>query len=351
MAMTKGSGRTPAPAIGRRSFLAAMGALPLVLAACSGGEQAVPSVTAKADAFPVTVSHAMGTSTIGAPPARVVVLGAMEADICAALGLAPVAMPGLGNSSWFRSAVSEFSGQSPAHLDYSKGLPLEAIQELEPDLILAMSAVLSKESYAALSALAPVVTSQEKTVADDWRTMTAAVGRVLGREEAAVTLIQTTEEAIQVAVQDYPDLKGATVLYLEASTVEGSDVRVHAASSTPVRVLREFGLVNAPALGPVTAGRPADDDSLSLVSHVWLRERASELSANVLLVAISGDEMSEYRSKGELRGLPSFGAGEVYFITGTDIIALETGSPLSMEWAGRNLVPELAKTAYLSKTK
>ena len=351
MAMTKGSGRTPAQAMGRRSFLTAMGALPLVLAACSGGEQSVPSVTAKADAFPVTVSHAMGTSTIDAPPTRVVVLGAMEADICAALGLAPVAMPGLGNSFWFRSAVSEFSGKSPTHLDYSKGLPLEAIQELEPDLILAMSAVLSNESYVELSALAPVVTSRQKTVADDWRTMVATVGRVLGRDEAVAGLIQTTEEAVKVAVQDYPDLKGASVLYLEASTVEGADVRVHAASSAPVRVLREFGLVNSPALGPATAGRPADDDSLSIVSHAWFRERAAELSADVLVVAISGEEMSEYRSSGELRGLPTFGAGEIYFVTGTDIIALETGSPLSMEWAGRNLVPELAKTAYLSKIK
>lgn len=351
MAMTTGSGRTPAQEIGRRSFLTAIGALPLVLAGCSGGEQAVPSVTAKADAFPVTVSHAMGTATMDAPPARVVVLGAMEADICAALGLAPVAMPGLGNSSWFRAAVSEFGGQSPAHLDYSSGLPLETIQELEPDLILAMSAVLSKESYAELSALAPVVTSQDNSVADDWRTMVATVGRVLGRDEAAASLNQTTEEAVKVAVQDYPDLKGATVLYLEASTVEGADVRVHSASSAPVRVLREFGLADAPALRRATAGRPADDDSLSVVSHVWPRERTAELSADVLLVAITGDEMSEYRSSGELRGLPSFGGGEVYFVTGTDIIALETGSPLSMEWAGRNLVPELAKTAYLSKIK
>jgi iron complex transport system substrate-binding protein len=349
MATTNGSGRTPARAFGRRSFLTAMGTLPLVLAACSGGEQAAPSVTAKADAFPVTVEHAFGTTTIDAPPTRVVVLGAMEADICASLGLAPVAMPGVGNTSWFRSAVTEFSGQSPLHLDDRKGVPHDEIEELEPDLILAMSAVLSQESYDKLSGFAPVITSREKTVADDWRTMARTLGHVLGREEAATTLIETTEEAVKVAVQDYADLKGATVLYMEASTVEGADVRVHAAPSTPMRVLREFGLADAPALGPVTSGRPAEEDSLSLVSHVWPRERAAELSADVLLVAVSGDEMSDYRSNGELPGLPAFGAGQIYFLTGTDTISMENGSPLSMEWVGRNLVPEFAKSAYLSK--
>jgi iron complex transport system substrate-binding protein len=49
--------------------------------------------------------------------------------------------------------------------------------------------------------------------------------------------------------------------------------------------------------------------------------------------------------------LPAFGKGRVYFVSGNEALSLESGSPLGIAWAGRNIVPEIAKAAYLSKSR
>lgn len=333
---------------GRRSFLMAASALPLMLAGCSG-EPGSKGVEPDASAFPVTLTHAFGSTTIEALPDRVVVLAAMEADICAGLELVPVAMPRIADTPWFRRAINGFQEVRPIHLDDSQGVPIEDIAELKPDLILAMSTELSAESFKQLSAIAPVIAAQKNDVANGWRELAAITGRALGREKGVAALIEVADALVTDAVRDYNGLDGATALYVEASTVQGADVVVHAAESIPMQVMREFGLADAPSLRSLSSGQSSDDGRL--VSFILPHERAAELSADVLIVAVSGNELSEYRERGELPSLPRFGASPVHFIAEADAIAMQTGSPLALEWIGRNLVPEFAKLAYLSSRK
>jgi iron complex transport system substrate-binding protein len=333
---------------GRRSFLIAASALPVMLAGCSA-EPASNEVEPDASAFPVTLTHAFGSTEIEALPNRVVVLAAMEADLCAGLGLVPVAMPRIADTPWFRRAINVIQGERPIHLDDSQGPPIEVIAELKPDLILAMSTELSVESYNQLSGIAPVVAAQKNDVADGWRELATITGRALGREKEVSALIEAAEELVTEAVRDYDGLNGATALYVEASTVQGADVVVHGAESIPMRVMREFGLADAPSLRSLASEYGTDDGRL--VSFVLPHERAGELSADALIVAISGKELSEYRERGELPALPRFGDSPVHFIAEADAIAMQTGSPLALEWIGRNLVPEFAKLAYLSSRK
>lgn len=332
---------------GRRSFLLTAGALPLLLAGCSDGTDS-STVDADAGAFPVTVNHAFGTTMVETPPKRVVVLSAMEGDLCVGLGLAPLGLPRIADTPWFQRELGGIQmGEKPVHLDDRSGIPLDDIADLKPDLILAMSAELGPDEFGELSALAPVIPRREPETVDGWRELASIAARCLGREKALSEFIEKTEEVIRVAVEDYPGLHEASAAYLEASTVQGADIVIHAPASVPMQVMREFGLVDAPALkhlvdGFQSAGRKS-------ASYVLPRERAHEVSADVLIVAVSSTELSVFRQRGELPELPTFGAESVHFISEADAIAMQTGSPLAFAWIARNLVPEFAKLAYLSE--
>lgn len=335
---------------GRRGFLAVMGALPLALASCAQ-EPKTALATASADAFPITVDHKFGSTTLDAPPQHVVVLGAAEADICTALGLGPGGMSKTGQTPWFTAALRAIDGPTPYFFNDRQGTPVEEIRMLNPDVVLSIGASLSRDTYGALSEFAPVVIPAENETVRDWRSHVRLVGRVLGREDAARALIETTEDAIKSAVQDYPGLPGSTVLYLGASSVSGADIRVFSESSMPVKLLKEFGLANASVLDFAEAqGRPADTSEAP--ASYWLpSERASELSADVLIVSIGADDMAAFKAKGAVPSLPAFGKGRIYFVSGNEALSMELGSPLGIAWAGRNIVPEIAKAAYLSKTR
>jgi iron complex transport system substrate-binding protein len=63
-----------------------------VLAGCGSGET-TPTAAPEADrgAFPVTVTHRFGTTTVPARPRRIAVVGLTEQDIVLALGEKPIA--------------------------------------------------------------------------------------------------------------------------------------------------------------------------------------------------------------------------------------------------------------------
>jgi iron complex transport system substrate-binding protein len=256
-----------------------------------------------------------------------------------------------GQTPWFTVALKAIDGPTPYFFNDRLGIPVEEIRTLRPDVILGLGSSLSKDIYNALSEFAPVVIPAKDDAVRDWRSSVRLIGRVLGREDAARALIDTTEKAITSAVQDYPGLPGTTCLYLGASSVPGADVRVFAESSRAVQLLKEFGLANAPALALVESqGRPADTSDAP-ASYLLPSEQASKLSADVLMVSIGADDMAVFKAKGAVPSLPPLGKGQVYFVSGNEALSMEQGSPLAIAWAGRNIIPEIAKAAYLSKTK
>ncbi|MCQ0012163.1 hypothetical protein [Actinomadura madurae] len=75
--------------------LAVTAALTLSLgmtAACGDDEPAGGSGGASAGAFPVTITHKLGTAKIESAPKRIVALGEVDQDALLALGITPVGM-------------------------------------------------------------------------------------------------------------------------------------------------------------------------------------------------------------------------------------------------------------------
>ena len=112
-----------------RSFpvLAAAGAAlaGLALTGCATGSteasETPDSVTsADAEAFPVTIDHAFGSTTIEKEPQRVATLGWSDQDNALALGVVPVGATKLtwggndaGSSDWFDATLEESGADAP----------------------------------------------------------------------------------------------------------------------------------------------------------------------------------------------------------------------------------------------
>ncbi|MFD8943131.1 iron-siderophore ABC transporter substrate-binding protein [Streptomyces californicus] len=211
----------------QRTRLTAVAASALLLfgaAACgsgdSGDDAAAPSGdSAKKGAYPVTLDHKYGATTLKSEPQRIVTVGLSDQDAVLALGKVPV-----GTTEWlgeFKGAIGPWAEKAlgdkarPTVLhDDGTGPQVEKIASLRPDLILALYSGLTKDQYRTLSKIAPVV-AQPKDGPDwsiSWQDQTAQVGKALGKSDEAEALVARTEKHITDAAAAHPEFKGKSAV-------------------------------------------------------------------------------------------------------------------------------------------
>jgi iron complex transport system substrate-binding protein len=237
--------RPPARLSPPARLIAVVTALFLGVTACgssgSGSQPAAPGAAsatastgaqAPAAAFPVTIEHKYGKTTIEAEPQRIVTVGLTDQDAVLALGKVPV-----GTTDWFGGfpgaigpwAQDELAGRPVPTLlkDTGTGPQAEKIAGLRPDLILALYSGLTKEQYETLSKFAPVV-AQPAGVNDygiSWQEQTATVGKALGKEAEAAKLVKDVEDTfaeVKTANPEFAGKKAVAVTPYEGFFVYGS---------------------------------------------------------------------------------------------------------------------------------
>ena len=172
-----------------RRLAAVAAAALLSLTACSTGpgdstgEAAAPAAESApaADAFPVTVEHAFGETTIDKQPKRVATVSWVNADVALALGVVPVGMPkdewggnDKGSTPWKDAALEKAgaaigTAKAPAQYSEADGVNYTEIAKTTPDVILAAYSGLTKEEYDKLSKIAPVVAYPEVAYGTPWQ--------------------------------------------------------------------------------------------------------------------------------------------------------------------------------------
>ncbi|XAS63131.1 ABC transporter substrate-binding protein [Micrococcaceae bacterium Sec5.8] len=355
MTETEGGGKRLA---GRRQFLAGLAVLPFGVAGCTflNSESASPTTAADAKSFPVSVTHAFGTTVINSEPQRIATLGLGSNDICLALGVVPLAMPlsraqPNGSTPWFDSAFRPFGLESPLLLDEEKGLPVDDLTGMGPDLILAVHSSLTRSEYEELSKIAPVVAYPDGPMATDWRTSLALVGTALGRADVAATVLAETETSIRSELGNYPDLAGTGFLVTRVRSALGADFEVFGEDSNPVRILQEFGLDPSASLRLVKElGRPVNPAANGAETYAWPAGRAAELGSDIAVFSVIHDEAPAIKNGGLLDPVPAHKTGNFILADSNgDGLALDTASCLSVRWLSRTMVPELARAAYGAK--
>ena len=140
-------------------------ALTATLSACSTGSTAagddattVSAGQVDSGAFPVTIEHAYGETTIEEEPKRVVALGWSDPDVVLSLGVVPVgasnnAWGGTqdGSTIWFDEALAEIEGAEPPTRidDTSAGIAgaVGDIAKIQPDLVVATNSGMTEADY------------------------------------------------------------------------------------------------------------------------------------------------------------------------------------------------------------
>jgi iron-siderophore transport system substrate-binding protein len=193
----------------------------LALAACgsdedSGASAAGTQSTAAKAAFPVTVRHKFGTTTIEQEPKRVVTVGYTDQDAILALGVVPVGVGDfLGGYTWRERpwAQKALGGAKPAVVA-GQEINFEAVAAQRPDLIIAINAGLKKNAYDRLTQIAPTVGQSGDHIdfGMPWDAQTLLVGQALGREDQARKVVADVRAKFAKVRGEHPEFEGRTAI-------------------------------------------------------------------------------------------------------------------------------------------
>ncbi|SDY96796.1 iron complex transport system substrate-binding protein [Amycolatopsis xylanica] len=315
----------------------------LLTAACgtpANQTTAAPGASAaEAGAFPATVEHKYGSTTVKAEPRRVLTVGLTEQDALLALGVVPIA-----TTEWFGGypgAIGPWAKDKLGSAPLPQVLPggevpaYEKIAALHPDLIIAQYSGLTQEQYDKLSKMAPVI-AQPKAYPDygvGWQEATKNVGVAVGKPAQARKLVDDLEAKFAGIRAQHPEFAGATGLM--ATMWEG--YFVYGSQDPRSRVLASLGFKPPAGLDDVMGGK---------FGATLSAERTDLLNADALVWIVEGLEPG----RAQLTKDPLYGGlrvakekRDVLVDSPTDYgRALSFVSVLSLPFVLDRLVPQLS---------
>ena len=214
----------------RRSVLAGLSAMALApaLAACGDSEPGSTGSSASdegggdtvAGAFPVTIPHKFGETTIETAPTRVVCVGLTEQDALLAVGVVPLAVtewfgdaPGF-IFPWATGALEAVDGELPEILSSADGVDVEKVASYAPDLIIGQYAGITDKEYELLAKIAPTV-AQSGDYADygaPWDEMALNIGKAVGKADEMQTVVDGVKQQIADAAAAHPEFQGRSAV-------------------------------------------------------------------------------------------------------------------------------------------
>lgn len=328
----------------RRVFAkaAVAGSTLLTLAPRTAGAQATPEASPASDAFPVTIDHAYGSTTIESQPLRVATIGWSTADALVALGVIPVQVPldayagdENGLLPWLTEAIGD--NPLPATRDDSAGVPFEEVINAEPDLILALYSGITQEEFDTLSSIAPTVAYPDIPWTNSWQDVTLTAGKAVGLAAEAEQLVADTEAHVAERAAEYPAIAGKSYLY--GAIFE--QFAIYTENDARSQFLNLLGMVPSETVQNLDV----DDDTTFFVSVSF--ESANTLIADIVVFWFDSQETYEtHAQEFYLQSIPGFDEGRFVPIVGTDLVmATSAWSTLSIDYALDTFLPLLDAAA------
>lgn len=290
-----------------------------------------------ASAYPVTIDHKYGSTTIEAFPERVVLVGLTEQDSFIALGVVPVA-----TTEWYGDRpgaifpwAEELLGGAdvPIVLPGGEEIDFEQIQSLQPDVIVGLYSSISDQDYATLSQIAPTVAQPGEYVdyGIPWQVMTQTVGDILGKRDEADALIEEVENRFAATRSAHPEFAGEPAMFVSAWGLP-ENYWIYSSQDPRGRIITGLGF-EVPEVFDELAG----DEFGALVSA----EQFDLLGDLTALVWVNGPELLE--DVALYQALPVVKDGRVIYYGEDNPVydALNFGTVLSLPFAIENIVPDL----------
>ncbi|MCU0497072.1 MAG: iron-siderophore ABC transporter substrate-binding protein [Anaerolineae bacterium] len=296
------------------------------------------SVAQETESFPVTIEHQYGSTTITTAPQRVVAIGYTEQDFLLALGITPVAVRywyGPEEDTIRPWAQPYVEGDAPVVLNMPFGsLNYEAILDLQPDLISAVTAGITQEEYELLSEIAPTITQSADYInfGMPWQESTRMIGAAVGKSAEAETLVTEIEGLFTEAREKNPQFAGKSiaVAYYYSDTYG-----FYTDQDSRGRFFTELGFVVPPALVEAAGELFYADVSTERIDLL-----DQDLIAIVNLQFIEGGRET-LESQPLFRQLKAVQEGRVAYFTNEIEDAIGFNSPLSLHFALDGTLPVL----------
>lgn len=321
-----------------RTAAATLVAAALLLTGC--GSTAAPadapaaSGGASADAFPVTVEHAFGETTISSKPERVATVSWGNQEAALALGLVPVGMPavtwgdddGDGILPWVEDKLDELGAETPVLFDEAEGIDFEAVADTQPDVILAAYSGLSQDDYDTLSKIAPVVAYPDVAWGTSWQELTILNGTALGLADEAEALVDDLTAQLGELTAAYPEIAGKTSLFSSFDATDLSQIGFYSTEDPRPLFLEDLGLVPA---ATVTEQSQSTD-------QFWIVNSSEEIERfdDLQLLVTYGDDttLAAMQADPLLSRIPAVASGAVVVLPSSNapLAAAANPSPLSI---------------------
>ncbi|GAA0277127.1 iron-siderophore ABC transporter substrate-binding protein [Cryptosporangium japonicum] len=330
-------------------------AMSVALAACGGTDDDSASADASAGSgasFPITIKHALGSTTIEKKPVRVATVNWANEEVPLALGIVPVgfAKANFGDDDtdgllpWTKAKLDELGGDTkPVLFDETDGIDFEAVADTRPDVILAAYSGLTKQDYDTLSKIAPTVAYPEAPWATAWRDTITLESEALGLKSEGEKLIADIESQVKAEVGKHPSIAGKNAMFItHIDPADLSKVTYYTAHDTRVQFFGDLGLKDAPAVEKASQSSKEFSGSLS-------SEQIQELNDVDIMVSYGDADnklLSQLQADPLLGKIPAIKRGSVVFFPGSGPLATAANpTPLSISYVTKDYVELLAAAA------
>lgn len=317
------------------------------LAACSSDEGPSTSsstassaaTSSSSEAFPVTIEHAFGSTTIDSAPERVATVAWANHEVPLALGVTPVGIERAtwgdddndGILPWVREKLDELGGEDPVLFDATDSLPFEEIANTQPDVILAAYSGMTQEDYDQLSQIAPVIAYPDVAWGTTLDQTIEMNSKALGKEAEGQELIAQIDADIATAMDNHPALKGSTPVFAFFDESDLSQVSVYTSVDPRVGFLLDSGFNEAEVL-------KASSDSESFYEQLSAENPEQFDDVDFIITYGSDDDATNQKTIEALQAdpllsrIPAIAEGKIVFLGDGPLAASATPSTLSVPW-------------------
>ncbi|UNK70618.1 iron-siderophore ABC transporter substrate-binding protein [Microbacterium sp. H1-D42] len=338
--------------ISRLLGIGAAAVLAVGLVACSPSTAPAPESGAggaASDAFPVTIEHVYGETTITKKPERVATVAWANHEVPLALGIVPVGMSkatwgddnGNGVLPWVEDKLTELgvdtsligdkdaekAGDVPVLFDETDGIDYEAVADTAPDVILAAYSGLTQEEYDTLSKIAPVVAYPDTAWGTSLEDMIEMNSEALGLEAEGDAFIDDLHAQISAALDKHSALKDAKVLFSYLDMNDLSQIGLYTSHDTRPGFLESIGLPAPTVVAEATKGTDG--------FYVTVSAEQAERFDDVDVFVSYGDDSSIPALQADplLSKIPAIAKGQIAILADNSPLAASANpSPLSIGW-------------------
>lgn len=334
--------------------------LTVSLAACSQDSSETSSTSSSAassqssdvsnEAFPVTIEHAFGETTIESKPERIATFGWSNHEVPLALGVTPVGFEKVtwgdddnnGILPWVEETLSKLGSDEPVLFDATDSIPFEEIANTAPDVILASYSGITQEDYDQLSQIAPVVAYPEIAWGTSLDEMIEMNSKAIGLEQEGKDLIADLDAEVASAIDANPELKDAKPVFAFFDESDFSQIGVYTSIDPRMSFLLDAGVQEASVLKEhsspdsfyeqVSAENPETFDDVDVIITYGTEDDAANAE---LLSKMQADPL--------LSRIPAIAEGKVVFLGANPLAASANESPLSIPWGINEYFAKIAE--------